>query len=127
MKTSIRLVRILAMPTIYKPKRTHSLPYKKHGKQGFIQTLYNSSKWQKLRNAILMDEPLCQNCLANGKTSLATCVHHKHIISSVENELDMQGLAFDPFNCLALCEECHTKMHTLARQRNMKYIDYIKL
>ena len=115
------------MPTLYKPKRSYTQPHKKQGKQGYIQTLYNSAKWQRLRNAILMNEPLCQNCLANGKTSLATCVHHKQIISSADDELDMQSLAFDANNCLSLCEECHSKMHILARRKEMTYIDFIKL
>lgn len=115
------------MPTIYKPKRKHTLPYKKHNKQGDIQKLYNSTTWQKLRNSYLMEHPLCENCLKHNKVTPATCVHHKLIISSKESELEMRNVAFDSNNLMSLCNDCHNKFHTLARQRNMNYIDFIKL
>lgn len=115
------------MPYLNKPKRHYTNKYKKHDKQGDIQKIYNTSKWQRLRNAHLMAHPLCENCLANNKVTPATCVHHKHIISAVEDELSMIDTALDPYNCMSLCSDCHTKMHTLARRKNMTYIDYIKI
>lgn len=115
------------MPTIKKQKRNCKSNYKKHGKQGYIQKLYNSSSWQNLRKSKLMTNPLCQNCEKNGITSLATCVHHCHIISDASTECEMMDLAYNFGNLLSLCEECHQKMHKLAKQKNLNYIDFIKL
>ena len=115
------------MPTLNFTKRHYTSPHKKRGKQGDIQKIYNSANWQKLRKAHLMEHPLCENCERNGRVTPATCVHHKQIISSEEDKYRMLDIALAGSNCMSLCNECHTKMHTLARQRNMNYIDYIKL
>lgn len=115
------------MPTINKPKRNSGCKYKKQKKQGYIQKLYNNSKWVKLRNAHLMQNPLCANCEKLGKVTLATEVHHKHIISDGKNELEMETLAYDPNNLMSVCHECHQAMHTYARKHKINYIDFIKI
>ncbi|MDQ8395474.1 HNH endonuclease [Enterococcus faecium] len=38
---------------------------------------YASSQWKKLRRSKLADQPLCEECLRNGKITSATIVHHK--------------------------------------------------
>ena len=105
------------MPTIYKPKKRYSIPYKKHDKQGLIQKIYNSSTWQKLRNSYLMEHPLCENCLLLNKVTPAKEVHHDREISNGNTLEEMQDIAFNPDNLIALCVACHHEIHT-NRRRN---------
>src|SRR4051794_12488082 len=38
--------------------------------------LYNNARWRKARKHFLAANPLCEDCLANGKTTLSEDVHH---------------------------------------------------
>ena len=61
------------MPYLEKPK---SSPIRKVNVED-RQKIYQSARWQKLRMAKLMQQPLCEICLENGKTTPAEDVHHK--------------------------------------------------
>ena len=98
------------MPTINKPKKQSN--YKKHDKALQIyNNVYNTVQWRKLRQAYLMQHPLCEECLKQGKTTLATEVHHVIPISSGLSEMEMKDLGFNSENIMALCSECHHKQH----------------
>lgn len=59
--------------------------------------------WRKVRRAYLSRNPLCEDCLSNGKTKAAGVVHHV-------TPLDQGGTnRFD--NLQALCRECHEAKH----------------
>lgn len=60
------------MPYLKKPK-----PEKKRqiNKESRYQ-IYRSSRWKKLRLAKLMEQPLCELCLARGVIKPAEDVHH---------------------------------------------------
>ena len=49
------------MPEIVKLKKKKN--YSKHGRPKEIAKLYNSTRWVKLRNGYLMQNPLCERCL----------------------------------------------------------------
>lgn len=103
------------MPILNKsPKRLRH--YKKHGDNAVIQKIYNSSQWQKLRNAHLMQFPLCEVCQSNNKTTLAQEVHHIKPISTGATELEMKDIALDPFNLMSLCTKCHHEIHKNMRK-----------
>lgn len=98
------------MPTIYLPKKKKK-NYKKHSdKQNFISTLYNSQKWQKLRNSYIMEHPLCERCLNNGVVNIATEVHHIKPISTGLNKIEMTELCYNG-ELMALCTQCHHEIH----------------
>ena len=80
------------MPTINKPKRKNT---EKHGKAKEIWKLYNTSRWRKLREAKLIENPLCEICAESGITKQATQVHHIPPISQGTNELEMMDLAYN--------------------------------
>jgi 5-methylcytosine-specific restriction protein A len=105
----------------YKPKHPCSFPgcpelipagerfCKEHKKQE--QREYNKqrgsstqqgydARWQKIRKMKLNTDPLCEECLRNGRTTVATQVHHKD--GNVRNN--------SSDNLESLCIECHSRI-----------------
>lgn len=109
------------MPILNKTKKTHTLKYKKHGKQADIQKIYNTAKWKKIREAYFQTHPLCEECLSNGKTVPAVEVHHIREISNGTTIEEMQDIAYNSNNLMSLCVECHHNIHT--KRRRMKKND----
>ena len=71
------------MPTINKGKKQST--YKRHDKaKDIYQTVYNTTKWRKLRDSYLMYHPLCERCESEGKVTAAVEVHHIIPISKGE-------------------------------------------
>lgn len=94
------------MPTLNRPVKRNS---PKVGKQQFISAkIYSTRRWQKLRESVLMENPICQMC---GK-ELATEVHHNPPISTGLTEQEMLNIGFGiTSQLLALCPKCHDKLH----------------
>lgn len=68
---------------------------------------YQSKAWRDLRSYKLDKNPLCEKCLLQGKSTIATDVHH---IDDVFNHWN-ERLKID--NLEALCKPCHEKIHKL--------------
>ena len=64
-------------------------------------SFYSSAPWRKLRAAFLASNPLCVDCLKQGRTTAAEHVHH------VQERKLRPDLALDWDNLEALCEPCH--------------------
>jgi 5-methylcytosine-specific restriction protein A len=62
---------------------------------------YHSRPWYNLRSAKLARDPLCEPCLKEGRTTLATQVHH------VKDRKTHPELAFDQDNLESVCVSCH--------------------
>lgn len=76
----------------------------------FAQRLYNSYAWQRCREAYTRQRGgLCERCLAEGKITPGTEVHHRTRITP-EN-LDDPAVTLNPENLELLCEECHQREH----------------
>lgn len=101
------------MPYITKKKTNLK---RKQGKQKQIATLYSSSKWQKLRAAYIMENPLCEICLQENVTNVAQEIHHKKPISRGETIEEMKELAFDYGNLQSLCTYHHHEIHKQMKQ-----------
>lgn len=98
------------MPTINKGKKVSN--YKRHDKAlDIYNKVYNTTQWRKLRQSYLMEHPLCEMCLKENKVRPAVEVHHITPISTAKDDLEMKDLGFNPSNLMALCEECHHKIH----------------
>lgn len=97
------------MPTIYKPKRKTTRTNTDKRKER--QAVYQSSRWQKLRLAYLVDNPNCEACLKRGVVTPAVDVHHKISFVGVANEVAAYELAYTYDNLMSLCKECHQKIH----------------
>lgn len=97
------------MPTINKPKKKTSV--KREKAKAIYDNVYNTSLWRSLRQSYLMEHPLCEVCLQEGKTTPATDVHHKTEISQGETIQEMQELGFNYSNLMSMCEYHHTQLH----------------
>jgi 5-methylcytosine-specific restriction enzyme A len=62
------------------------------------------SRWRRARKRKLADNPLCQRCLANGRSVIAHQVDH---IDPVDGRDD--PTFWDPTNWQSLCDSCHSK------------------
>ena len=88
------------MPTIFlgSPKKRD----KTVNKQA-LQLIYQSRRWKRVRAIKIINNPLCEDCLLEGKTIQVQEVHH---IIPIEVRPD---LAFDYDNLMSLCVEHHKK------------------
>ena len=62
-----------------------------------------------MRDSYLKQNPLCANCLRNGKVVPAEDIHHK--ISPFKGGEINWTLLLDPENLESLCKECHGEEH----------------
>lgn len=71
-----------------------------------LKAFYNSPEWQDLRSDVLREAHYeCQICKEKGRLEEADTVHH---IKPVKQRPD---LALTRGNLIALCPECHYKIH----------------
>lgn len=61
------------------------------------------ARWQKLRLVKLGEQPLCEDCLSDGRVEAANEVHH---IAKVSDEPAMR---LDWDNLMSLCKACHSR------------------
>ena len=75
------------------------------------QNYYNTTGWKKLRNAYLMQHPLCEMCLKEGKTSITEEIHHKIPILTGLTDSERTSLLLNANNLIALCKYHHHLIH----------------
>lgn len=76
------------------------------------QNSYQTKQWRDLRNLYLIQHPLCEKCLEEGKVTETQDIHHK--LSPFESgisEAEKQRRLLDWNNLQALCKECHSLTH----------------
>lgn len=73
--------------------------------------LIHSSKWRKLREMKLKENPLCEKCKVEGRITLAQQVHHVIPAESAKTDTHMTQLMFSYINLQALCVNCHSLIH----------------
>lgn len=103
------------MPTINKPnnKKKRDNSKKKHGLQKLIQQhVYSTARWRHVRNSKFMQNPLCERCLAEGRTKETEEIHHIIPLKTCNGDLNyLLQLAFDMSNLQSLCSTCHEIVH----------------
>lgn len=71
-----------------------------------VEKFYSSKQWQQLREYIkARDNYLCQDCLKEGRITIANQVHH---IEPILKDWDKR---FDEDNLVSLCNEHHKLRH----------------
>lgn len=100
------------MPTINRLPKKENIKNMNTEKRKIRMKIYQSEKWKGIKNAHLMQYPLCQIC----EKELAEDVHH---ISTflVDNSIDIEK-AFDPDNLMSVCKKCHGKIHQPKKKKN---------
>ena len=75
-------------------------------KSRFLRHIYNSKHWKTLRKEYLETNPVCECC---GKE--ATQVHHIIRFSTGKSHKQIEKLAYDWNNLMAVCSSCHKNHH----------------
>lgn len=75
-------------------------------KRKLLQHIYNSKKWKSLRLEYITNHPSCEICGLP-----ATTVHHIKRFSTGINKREIENLAYDKNNLMAMCYSCHFKSH----------------
>lgn len=75
---------------------------------GYDHSRLGGRPWQKLRERMLREHPLCQLCEQRGRVTVATSLDHR-IPRSKEGGTD------DESNLQTVCEPCHARKSLLDR------------
>ena len=100
------------MPYLERNKKKYKKPNTK--RETDRKRIYQSSEWVRLRQAYLMEHPLCEICLALGKTTPAEDVHHKDSFLNYSGYMQ-QVKAYDYNNLMSLCKQHHSELHAGGR------------
>lgn len=99
------------MAYINRPKKKRQYSYEQKLKNDEVAKFYNSVWWRNTRKAMLMENPLCQECLKNNKVTEATQIHHKKPWQSGISPKEQEELFYDINNLVCLCSFCHKEIH----------------
>lgn len=72
--------------------------------------IYQSKQWKELRQSYIIQHPLCEICLALGKTTPAEDIHHKDSFTNYSGNMRLK-VAYDYNNLIALCKQHHSYLH----------------
>ena len=95
------------MPYLVKADKAKSRTFNRQDRQ----KVYQSAKWKKLREAKLMANPLCEQCLQTGIVKPAVDVHHIDSFMNYTGNMRLQK-AYDFHNLQSLCKDCHFAKHS---------------
>lgn len=92
------------MPTFPKSVRRPWQPERKpqQGRRHANTAFYQSSAWRKLRAVKIEQQPLCEDCLRQGRHTPARVVDHIVPINKGGDSLDIANLQ-------SLCDACHNR------------------
>jgi 5-methylcytosine-specific restriction protein A len=76
---------------------------RKRGREQPWRALYKLPGWQRVREAQLARQPLCERCLERGIVTAANVVNHRR------RHRGDQMLFFDPANHESCCKRCHDR------------------
>ena len=95
-------------PPVHRP--THAPSSRKPDRAAFDRLRGSAAsrgydhRWRAFRASFLAANPLCADCLAGGRVTEATDVHH-----AVKLRVSRRLRRLDPTNTMALCGECHAR------------------
>lgn len=83
--------------------------------------IITGKRWQELRGVYMLKNAItnggfCEQCVKNyfvggPRPRMATEVHHIVPIESGHTRAEMEALAYNVDNLMALCSECHHELH----------------
>jgi len=72
--------------------------------------IYNNRRWRKIRALKFANDPLCEVCILEGRVTTTEVIHH-----IIPIDIDPK-LAYEYSNLMAICHECHGKIHQSLHQ-----------
>lgn len=119
------------MPIVELPKKRTNKDrgYKPQPNSGneWAKECYNTDTWRRIRQAYLMEHPLCELHQALNEVVPAETVHHCNEISNAASKWEARDIAFDSNNLMSLCKKCHTWYHAIRHGRYMTADDKHKM
>lgn len=73
--------------------------------------MIQSYKWRCLRQKKIASQPLCERCVDEGRSTLASEVHHVKPVETGLTYHEMHSLMFDYSNLMSVCKHCHVSLH----------------
>lgn len=73
--------------------------------------LIHSKEWRALRFRKLKKQPVCESCEREGRSTMATEVHHLIPVESESTVNRMKSLMFSYNNLMSVCHKCHVAIH----------------
>ena len=83
----------------------HTLAKERNRPNVDVRLWYRQARWKALRKCVLDAQPLCADCLKQGRATVATDVHHR-----VKHNGNPERF-YESANLEPLCASCHAK-HT---------------
>ena len=76
----------------------------------YAKGFYRTKQWQSVRDFVMSrDARLCQDCLKQGRITMAEEVHH--VIPITKDNIKDPEITLNPDNLISLCRECHKLRH----------------
>ena len=92
-------------------KRPHKEKTKRSRHSNQSARYYNSHQWKLLRKWYIITHPLCEECLAQGISTVATEVHHRAEFMNGKDDAERWQLLLDETNLESLCKMHHQQIH----------------
>lgn len=73
--------------------------------------IYRSERWKRLRALKFANNPLCELCQKEGRTTPAEDIHHIVSFMTATDTDTRYQLAYDYDNLMSLCKQCHQRQH----------------
>lgn len=73
--------------------------------------IYSDPRWTTLRDHKFRQNPVCEECEKNGRTSITREVHHIIRFADGLDKQEREKLAFSKYNIKSLCIACHKEAH----------------
>ncbi len=96
------------MPVINKQARKKRERYSDNHRER--QFIYQRREWRELRRAKLRDNPMCECCEDNGRSTPAEDVHHIDSFMHYSGD-ERYRMAYEYSNLMSLCKQCHKQQH----------------
>jgi len=97
------------------PSRKKEIDTRRNNKWNIF---YQDKRWKRLRQWQITHNPLCYDCMFEGRSTPATQVHHLIPFGTGETMEDKFRLLLNPDNLVSLCDACHDKRHAILNHTN---------
>jgi 5-methylcytosine-specific restriction protein A len=84
------------------------------------QAIYQDRRWRRLRDLKKKNNPICERCENEKRTTPVDEVHHIVPFDWGRTPDEVERLAYDYDNLLSVCTDCHDKIHDIMVKQNFR-------